>query len=659
MPDLNAILGNSKNGFTPAPQFQSKPPLKQSDIDAIWGTHAKTSIIPQEQTSQAQPMSWTDKLFGNPLMNALEDKANSNLQPEQQPIQRSNPVSALGETAKNVGSFALDAMNPANSPLTQIAKSKGIATPSADAGSKTFTEASNFIGGKGGQQVIPTINQLPQKIGQDIHDQMNSGKSATSFQDYLVKNDLAKNKMISDALGGIFAPANVLPETVKQGFSTVFGGVKNAITSGVQGMGIDPSSSQGQDIIESLNNAFQVGLIAHGAKKKAPEVMNDNLVKSENFNLPNKELNQQYFDQRMQDFTKNENTVNPNQEANSVVDSLIKTPEERQAIYQQNIKKNVAQIVQGKPSDIPIATRALGEIDHQGIKTYEDLHRTIEDKVNEMKKAVDERLQQQPESRPLTDYQKTIKNGTKSITINPVEDALAQLQELYTTTKDPASQLRIESLIDKAKSDGLSLKEVNDIAREYGSEFGQKAFSKTGDPLTSVNAQAYENTRSAIKDAVRQNIPDNATKILDQKMSDLLRTKDLVKKMVDRANALRQKVQERGVGEKIGRTVGTVLDVASGHALKGIVEKFLSRGTGLKTLNALDLEAFLSKNLEKINKASSAIDKIPESASKLKTVLKAPGKGAKTLYNVSKIAVKEGIPLITPYAAKVHAGMKE
>ena len=142
---------------------------------------------------------------------------------------------------------------------------------------------------------------------------------------------------------------------------------------------------------------------------------------------------------------------------------------------------------------------------------------------------------------------------------------------------------------------------MNDLARKYGREFGNKAFSKLGDPLTSVNAQAFENTRKGVKEAVRSQMPDDVAKTLDKSMSDLINTNRLVKKMEERVNALYQKAKKRGVLEQVARKAADIVNVATFGTISGFVSRLLPSNVGLKVLNSIDLEKALSKNLNKLD----------------------------------------------------------
>lgn len=268
------------------------------------------------------------------------------------------------------------------------------------------------------------------------------------------------------------------------------------------------------------------------------------------------------------------------------------------------------QIIQGKAKDIAAAKRVLNGVNES---KYSDVSTTLRTRLKKLKADQETELGKSDITYKLKDFDKSVTSGDTTIQTNPVSDALNQLHELYTKTNSPADLARITDLYNKAQKHSLSLNDVNKIAMEYGTEFGKKAFSKSGEPLTSTNAVAYENTRTAIKQSVRDEMPaDSTSASIDKQIHETISVKDKIDAMAEKVNQLTQKVQQRGLGEKIGRAIGTGVDFATGHALKGIVEKFLSRGTGLKTLNALDLEAMLSKNLTTLNKLNKLADENPD-----------------------------------------------
>jgi hypothetical protein len=277
----------------------------------------------------------------------------------------------------------------------------------------------------------------------------------------------------------------------------------------------------------------------------------------------------------------------------------------------------LGQVLQGKTKDMVKGEKALGAIDTKDVKTYKDLSKKIEEAIPDYSKKVDAELLKDTNIYKMDDLITVEKTkGGETVTSNYVQDALENLKELYVKTKDLVKAGNIEELLAKAETQGLTKKEVNDIARIYGSEY--KAFSpSTGEPLTSVNKQAYENTRKGLKEVSRRGLDDTA-KELDATLSGLLNTKRLIDKNVEAANRLRQKIDERGLGEKIGRGVLTALDYATLGTVKGAVLKTLPRGLGYKVKNYMDLEESLARNLKIINTELSRINRI-ESAPPVKT----------------------------------------
>ena len=275
----------------------------------------------------------------------------------------------------------------------------------------------------------------------------------------------------------------------------------------------------------------------------------------------------------------------------------------------EKAKKAVGQIIQGKTKDVKPALRVLNQIDPTNISTYKDLSSHLDENVKLLGSTMDSVLSKDTTARKLSQLQKVSTVGGKQVKSNYVKEALNGLDELYSSSSDPENAQRIKNLIEKSNKSGITVKEINDIAKEYGGVFGDKAFSKsTGDALTSVNATAYENVRKGVKNTLRGLLPDNQAKLIDSNLSDHIQTKKLVDKMVEKANTLSQKVDERGLIEKVGRITGKTVDLASGGFLKGTVGALIPSNAGNKSLNSLGLEGNLAKNLKLIDKADTLID---------------------------------------------------
>lgn len=273
-------------------------------------------------------------------------------------------------------------------------------------------------------------------------------------------------------------------------------------------------------------------------------------------------------------------------------------------------KEAMGQVLQGKTKDISSGFKALRNVDTSGVKTYRDLFNRVEGSIKNLSTKVDETLDN---TTPigLDDLKLTGKTASgETMSIDYLSRALDHLKELYMNTGDDITAKNIDDLINKAKTQGLTRLEVNNLARQYGQEFGEKAFSKMGDPLTSVNAVRFENTRKALKKIARQGMGGKEAQKLDESISSLYRVKDLIKKNVDAVNKLNQKIQQRGILEKFGHVVAKTADIATGGTIRGIVGGLLPRGVGYKVMNALDLEQALERNLKAIMKA---MKKLPNS----------------------------------------------
>lgn len=266
------------------------------------------------------------------------------------------------------------------------------------------------------------------------------------------------------------------------------------------------------------------------------------------------------------------------------------------------------EVLQGKPADVAKGIEALKAIDTTGVKTYAELGNKVDDSIRTLSRVVDDELAKDTTKTKLADLNTNLKTKTGNVvTTNYVKTSLEHLKELYTKTGEVDKAANIDDLINAANTDGLSKVEINDIARVYNSEFGSKAFSPaTGDALTSVNAQLYENIRKGVKDKAREGIGGAEAKAADQTVSALYNTKKLVQKNTEAVNKLQQKIAERGVFEKAGYFLSKYADIATGGTIRGLVGGLLPRGAGYKTMNALDLEQRLQGNLEIINRASKA-----------------------------------------------------
>lgn len=262
----------------------------------------------------------------------------------------------------------------------------------------------------------------------------------------------------------------------------------------------------------------------------------------------------------------------------------------------------VSRVLQNPDTLVEDARSALSSIDTKGIKTYEDLVSRVKEKIGIIASKQDEAYETSNVRKVLDNLSHNITVGGEKVSQNYVRDALDQLKNFYVKTANPADAKRIEQLVTRASDEGLTVKEINQVAREHGTKLN--AFNASGELASGLSKQAAENTRAGVKATVRDLFGNNIAKASDRELTKLIRVKDDAENMAREVQKLSNKIMDRTLGERAGRLVGQVINLAGMNGPKGLIEYFLGRGTGLKTLNALDLQKQLSKNLKLIQKAA-------------------------------------------------------
>lgn len=286
----------------------------------------------------------------------------------------------------------------------------------------------------------------------------------------------------------------------------------------------------------------------------------------------------------------------------------------------------VGKILQGKTDDIPLGKIALENIDTKGVNTFKALNDRIQQTVPKFGQIVDEELAKDS-TRYTLDQLKVAKTaediakdpllskitniGGGGVTGEPVKvdfvtKAMKDLIELYDKTSDPVAKQAVEGALKVASEQGLTRQEVNDLARLYGSEFSNKAFSKTGEALTSVVGQAVENTRMGLKQIAREGLGGAEAKSADAVLESFYNTQRLLQKNIEAVNKARQKFTDRTWREMIGRGLGKTIDSITGGSVKAFLGGFLPRGVGNLEATYVDLEDALNYNLKLFRRAGEA-----------------------------------------------------
>lgn len=272
-------------------------------------------------------------------------------------------------------------------------------------------------------------------------------------------------------------------------------------------------------------------------------------------------------------------------------------------------KKISGAIFQGKKAEQDIGARVLKGLDTGKVRTFDDLTKVISEGNKALTASKDELLRKTTDTFKLNKLKFSQKVGDKVVKTNFVDEALIQLKNQFKSTNDVKALSEINQLIAKSKKVGLTLTEVEKIARLHGSTL--KGFNISGQLSSGLNKQAAENTRSGVKNTIAE-LTGSKTKFkaLDKQISESIKVEGLSKKMSEAVNKLTQRSVSVGPLAKLGGLVGKVVNIFSGGGASGIARSLLFGTTpskaGQKVLNVLELERTLQKNLKLLQKASTS-----------------------------------------------------
>lgn len=297
-------------------------------------------------------------------------------------------------------------------------------------------------------------------------------------------------------------------------------------------------------------------------------------------------------------------------------------------------KKGVEQLVkeitqEGDPrklkQNIEALTSIADDIDPQKGLTVQGLRSQVKDKQKAIIQAVDDELLKDTKLYSIDELTDSFEGRSGVINTNPVKDTFEELETIYTQAKDLKGLDELNFLRNKAETVGLSKKEVNDLARIYNRD-AAKGFSKSGEPLTSVGAQASENTRKSLKNVARSGLSDNA-KELDSVYGKTVQLDKSLNAFEKGVNNLQKKAGDRGIIEKLSNQGAKIFNLVTANGARGFFSGLLQSNVGSKTRNFLALEEALADNIKLLQKAgspkaktSTVINAIESIAEKLKNV---------------------------------------
>lgn len=288
-----------------------------------------------------------------------------------------------------------------------------------------------------------------------------------------------------------------------------------------------------------------------------------------------------------------------------ITEPVRKARAEKAKIELEDTVKRITQAVD--KTDIDSAKATLTRIDVEDVNNYKDFTNRITDDIAVLSDKVDAELSKYPEKYKPDQLGRYSKVGDETVITSPVQDALDGLEHAYKLSGDAVGEAKIRQLRQKLDSDGLNVKELNNLAREYGTEFKDKAFDKLGNPKQGYNAENYESVRKGVKQVARDRMPDDVVKELDEQISDSYTTRELIKKIEQEVAKAENKVRNYTLPQKIGRGIYSLADIATVGTLTGLVSR-LNLKAGKMFVNRLELQEELVKNLKKLENLNKETD---------------------------------------------------
>ena len=279
------------------------------------------------------------------------------------------------------------------------------------------------------------------------------------------------------------------------------------------------------------------------------------------------------------------------------------SPAQRALTRKNEASEAVNRVLQGKTADGPIGERAFREIDVEDVKTNQELRGRIDEKITDISSTLDEALETNPLRRPLSNLEHSFDVNGQTVKNNYVSQAMDQLEKEYVKTNNLEGLATMQQLRRKAEVDGLTVKEINDLARLHGQDLN--AYLPSGKLSSGLAKQTAENTRNGLKSTSRTMFGNKVSAEADKTISDLIRVRDLIDKRVEAVNSLKAKTANRTLSQKAGSLMEQALNIATLGSSRGIAGALLrAAGKTDGKLDALQLEKRLAKDLETIQAAA-------------------------------------------------------
>ncbi len=264
----------------------------------------------------------------------------------------------------------------------------------------------------------------------------------------------------------------------------------------------------------------------------------------------------------------------------------------------ERINKLAGRVNQGAKKDIAPtikATELITPEEVQSINTYDDLSNVMNKKLAETGAKQDAILSSNTETYRLPKL--NVKSGDTQI--NWVNQMLNGMKEFYAKTKDYDNLGKVSALKEKALTDGLTVKEINDLARMHSHDMS--SYNANSELASGISKVANENIRKGVKNTVKNLVDDPQYKALDKDFEIIFNTKKLAQKNYDNFLKSQNRIKDEGFLRKYGVKTAEVINQISRGYISGFVSGFVPKGAGMRLNTSHGMGIDLSKNLQELH----------------------------------------------------------
>ena len=277
------------------------------------------------------------------------------------------------------------------------------------------------------------------------------------------------------------------------------------------------------------------------------------------------------------------------------------SPAQRRAAGVAESDKALTRVLGTKstPQDLEKAGRAFREVDFTDLANNADAEKRITEAISDIAELQDKAYRTDPTRRTIDNLVRKSDVNGEAVPSNFVDRGINELEKHYIKAGPDTAVTEMRQLRQKAATEGLTAEEINQLARRHGRDLS--VFNKdTGRGPTGALKQRAEDTRSGIKDTVRDSFGNKITKEADNAISDLKRVQSIFRQKALAVHRYKGSLVDPGILKRAAGLFEQALNIASlgsSRMIGEVVRKSANIQGASSRLNVLDLEKRMNQDL--------------------------------------------------------------